>query len=317
MTRIASFAHSQLLMNHMLEAQRRTYENHVKVSSGKESTDFQGYGRELNALLAARSTGARTEAYLMSNTELASLLELQNNALGELASVADDLRENLIKAVNLNSPLALETKVEELLDRTINALNTRYNGRYVFGGTRNDTEPINVDNATDLLALANVSDAFDNNTVKREQQIDDNRRVTYGILASDIATPLLNSIQRILQFNAGTLPSGAGAYAPAGAFQDPLPKNQRDFLVAEFNTALIAADNARAIEADNGVNMAMLDQLRGRQEEDLTFLKGFIYEIENVDMAEAVSNLKQSESALEASMQVLARMTRLTLLDFV
>lgn len=317
MTRIASFAHNQVLLNHMLENQRRMAGFHAQVATGKVATDFKGYGRDLNALLAARSAGARTESYLMSNTELASLLEMQNNALGEISSVSDELRETLIKAVNLNSPLALVTKVEELLDRTINALNSRYNGRYVFGGSRTDTEPINVNNTTDLLALANVSDAFDNNTNKREQQIDDNRRMTYGILAEDLATPLVNSLRRILQFHNGTVPTGSGAYAPAGAFTDPLPTNQRDFLVAEFNTALVAADQARTVEADNGVNMAMLDQLQDRQTEDLTFLKGFIYEIENVDMAEAVSNLKQSESALEASMQVLGRMSRLTLLDFV
>lgn len=317
MTRIASYAHSQVLLQQMLANQRRMFEFHAQVSSGKVATDFKGYGRDLNALLAARSAGARTESYLRANTELASLLELQNNALGEISTVSDELRETLIKAVNLNSPLALITKVEELLDRTINVLNSRYNGRYVFGGSRTDTEPINVDNAADLLALGNVSDAFDNNTNKREQQIDDNRRMTYGILAEDLATPLINSLRRILQFNNGVLPTGSGAYTPAAAFTDPLPINQRDFLVEEFKTALLAADNARTIEADNGVNMAMLDQLQGRQQEDLTFLKGFIYEIENVDMAEAVTNLKQSETALEASMQVLGRMSRLTLLDFV
>lgn len=54
-----------------------------------------------------------------------------------------------------------------------------------------------------------------------------------------------------------------------------------------------------------------------RQEEDRAFLKGFIAEIEEVDITEAITKLNQDQTALEASLNVAARLSRVSLLDFI
>lgn len=317
MTRISTFAHSQNLLTHLMRNQEDMQAAQVRAATGKKATDFKGYAREANALLSARNLGGRIESYIKANQELSSKLELQNNALGEVANIAADLRQDLITSVNLNSGLGLSQKLEDHMDRLVNILSTKFNGSYIFGGTRSDTKPVNVSSVADLLGLAQTADAFDNNDVKPSQRVDDNRTMTYGVLAKDVAEPLLDAIRRVLQFHNGTLPTGAGAYTPAGSFQDPLTSNQRDFLVSEFSNAVAAIDQARKVEAQNGVNMASLDNLMDRQAEDVSFVKDFVGKIENADLAEAVADLKESETALTASMQIIGRIGRLSLLDFV
>jgi flagellar hook-associated protein 3 FlgL len=317
MTRISTFAHSQTLLSHLMRNQEDMQLAQTRVSTGKKAMDFKGFAREANALLSARNLGGRIDTYIKSNQELMTRLELQNNALGEIADIADTLRQDLITSVNLNNGQGLVEKLEDHMNRAINVLSTRYNGSYVFGGTRGDTKPINVSTTADLLGLATTADAFDNNEVKPSQRVDDGRTMTFGVLAKDVAEPLLNAIRRILQFENGTLPTGAGAYAPAGSFQDPLTPNQRNFLAAEFSNAVSAIDQARSVESQNGVNMSSLSNLMERQGEDITFVKDFVGKIEQVDLAEAVAELKQGETALTASMQIIGRIGRLSLLDFI
>jgi len=316
MTRISTFAHSQTLLTHMLRNQQDLTTANEKVSTGKKANDFQGYAKDATALLSARNMGGRIETYLSGNRELETLLSLQDNALQEISDIADSVRDDLITAVNLSSGVGLADKLEGHLDRLINVLNTKFNGRFLFSGTRGDTSPINVSNTTDLLALGSTAAAFDNNSIKTSQRIDDNDTMEYGILAQDVAEDLLNVLRRTLQFHNGTLPTGAGAYTPAGAYQDPLPANQRDFLVSEFANAVTAQNTARQYVTENGVNMSLLDKTLDRQGEDLTFVKQFVAKIENADVTEAIAELKASETALTASMQVIARVGSISLLDF-
>ena len=316
MNRISSLSQQQLLVNRLLVNKEAIAKYQDQTATGLKSPDLKGLARESNVLLSSKSNESKLQSFIASNRELQTRLELQNTALGGIADIADDLRQDLIGAVNLNSSIGLVTKMEDHLDRLINLLNTTHGGKYIFGGTRTEQEPINVNNATELLALAQTADAFDNNTLVPSQLVDDSRTLEFGQLASDVAQPLLDTIRRVLQFNNGTVPTGAGAYAPAGNFQDPLATNQRDFLIAEFNNANTSINTARDAEANNGVDMAAVDRLIERQNADLNFLRGFISDIENIDITEAVSNLKAGAAALTASVQVLARFSQISLLNF-
>ncbi len=317
MTRISTFSQSQALVSQMQRNQEYLRAQQTKVGTGKEGDNLREIARDANVLLTTRSISARTDSYMKANRELAVRLELQNSALGGIAQIADEFRNDLIKTVNLNSGVGLTDKMTDHMDRLVNLLNTTLNGKYLFSGTRTGVSPINVSTTADLLALTNTSDAFDNNAVKLDQRLDENRSIEYGMLANEIAEPLLDAIRRVQQFANGTLPTGAGAFAPAGAFSDPLTENQINFLVNEFNSALSAISTARNAEEVNGINMNTIENQLERQQEEVNFLDIFTAEIENVDIAEAVANLKSGETALQASLQVIGRLARVSLLDYI
>ena len=92
---------------------------------------------------------------------------------------------------------------------------------------------------------------------------------------------------------------------------------ERDFLLGELAGINQAIQTLRDAEATNGVRMSELDQLRLRQEDELIFLQAFITDIEDADMSEAVAKLNQDRTALEATTQITARLSRISLLDFI
>ena len=68
--------------------------------------------------------------------------------------------------------------------------------------------------------------------------------------------------------------------------------------------------------SNNGIRLSLLEATQRHHEEQMTFTKTFITEIEDVDIAEAITRLNQDQLALESSMGVMAQISRLSLLDF-
>ena len=317
MTRIDSFNQTQNLLTEVLRNQQPLIDRQRQIATGRRSDAFSGYSGEAATLTGSKALAARTEQFIQNNREIARQLDVYGVTLQALGDVASNLRQDVIQAVNNNTGSGLMDKINSLFEQAVTLLNTSIEGRFVFAGTRTDTAPVNISTPSELIALSSVGDAFDNNQTKVSAQVDVGSTLEYGLLASDAGTALFTAFQRIMQFNAGTLPSGAGSFGPAGAFQNPLTDNQRAFLLSELDNLQAAIDAVNAQATQNGIRQNTMDRIAERQEADLVFLRTFISEIEDVDAAEAISRLNQDQAAFEASLRMLSDLGRLSLLDFI
>ena len=316
MTRVSTYGTSQLLLSYTLQTQNRVVGSQEQIASGYKSQNYKGLAKDAVALEGAKSLRDRLQSYISTNRLVENRVQTQEGALRALGDIAEELRQTVTTAVANNSGTALTGKVRDLYDRAVDVLNRQVDGRYIFSGSRTGTPPVSVTSVTTLLTTTPVTNAFANDTNKLAAQIDDALTVTYGVLASDVATTLFSEIQRILQFDAGTLPSGAAPYAPAGAYTNPLPTNQRDFLANELSTLTSMSQAVQDKLAQNGIVARTLDDVTTRHKQALIAAKAFIGDIQDADAAEAISNLNRDQTALEASYQVLSQLTRLNLLDF-
>ncbi len=316
MSRIGTFGHNQALLNQLLINRDRLGTLQQQVASGKVANNYQGYARDIAALMGTKSVAMRNDDQLKSNTELELKLNHYDTNLRALETVAGELRQQVLNTIAGNSATGMIDTMDNLLGQTISLLNSQLGGRFVFSGTRTDTMPVNITDRTDLLALAATADAFDNNDIKAQAKVDQNTTMTFGHLADDVGEPLLEAFRRIMQFNAGTIPTGAGAYAPAGTFSNPLTENQRQFLHSELAGLEAVVTGLNDIVAQNGINMRNVETVTERLNSEKIFISKFIADIEDVDMGEAVANLRNEETAVEASLNVVARLNNLSLLDF-
>ena len=326
MTRVSTFSQNTLLLNEVLRNERRVFEAQNQIASGLKSPDFKGISRDAASLSVAKNSEARTQQFVDTNSELAHKLNLYDLTLQELSNVAQELKQDLILAVNTNSGIAFRTKIDLLYDRVANALNTRDNGRYIYGGTRTDTPPVAVTSPAQLqdpATVTSVASVFANNNIKPAADIDQNLNFTYGVLADDVAADLVQALRRLMQFDAGNNPTDTGNTATGETSDGPFPlvqpltNNQRDFLIKELANATKAFDTLNQAVATNGVNQKTLEETQDRHGKSLLFIKIFISDIEDVDVAEAISRLNLDQLALDASFRVYGELTRLTILDFI
>lgn len=317
-SRIGTFGHQQALIELFKLNQTRVGESQRQVASGKVANEFRGLSRQAVSLVSFKSLREQALALQDSNTALNVKLAANETTLAAIDDVTKELNELVLNAAGLKKADGLVNAIGNLVERVAGLLNTRVGGKFIFAGSNTTQAPSAVTNPTELLAVAEppAGNFFTNNTIKAQARIDENVTITYGVLASDVGQDVLHVMQRILMFNAGTLPAGAGAFAPAGPFSDPLTDAQSDFLVNETKQIKTAQRTLTDAEAGNGVLMKQVQDATDRQADKVIFLSEFIKDTEDVDLPTAVAELNQHQTALQASFQILARISRLNLTDF-
>jgi flagellar hook-associated protein 3 FlgL len=313
LTRIASFAQHSQLLSQLMRNQVRLDTTQEQVSTGKKSSDYQGLGSEAQALLAAKSLTSRTEQYLSDARKLQATTGTHTQLLEQQRKVGNDLISSLNSAASNFNGTGLVQAINNALAETIRTLNTSYDGKYMFGGTRTDTAPVTIANATDLLALPALSNAFANGDTKLSVQIDENRTISYGELADQVGTQYLSVLRNLLEYNAGTY---AGAGGPGTPLQGQLSTAQIQFLQSQVQSL-------RAVNTDMldrivvaGQAETQVDDTVTRLEAQRTSAKALVSDIEDVDSAEAISNLNRDQLALQVSYKVTSELNQSTLLDY-
>jgi len=306
MTRIATLQMNQSALAQLMRAQQQSFEANQQVATGKKAQDLKGYGVDAPVILAARGLQARTESYLQNLDVLRGQAEAQNLALEEAYGAAQSLRDVVGNVIAVDDGAILMNELERVLQSALSALNLEHGGQYLFGGVRADAEPVNIDSVAELVAAPTVDDIFDNADRARVARLDEGHVAETAPLASDAARELFASIKRIAEFDAG----------PNGPFGGDLTDAQRAFLTGELQNIDAAMDEVGRAVSRNGVFQNRLEETAGRLAAERDRLTGFVSRLEDVDMAEAVSRLQQSQLAVEASARAFATLSRTSLLDF-
>jgi flagellar hook-associated protein 3 FlgL len=305
--RVATNGQAQFLLSQIMQASSALDATQAQVASGKKSSNYAGIGDKTAMLEAARSASSRAESY-QSATQLAlNQVDLQDTHLTSLSDLAQQLRQALTTAVADNDGSTLMTTASSIFDRAAQILNARdVNGNYIYGGDRDDQPPLAVNSLPDLTSLSSASDAFANGSIARSVTVADGQTVKVGVLASDAGQQLMQVLKDVADFNAGS----------NGNIGSNLTQAQSNFLSGEIGSAASASQGINNVAAGNGDTYNQLQDASTRQQSLSTLYKGFVSDLEDVDMGEAVSRLNQNQVALQAALQVTARLSQISLLNY-
>jgi flagellar hook-associated protein 3 FlgL len=165
---------------------------------------------------------------------------------------------------------------------------------------------VTVSTIADLQALPAVADAFRNDDLRSQARIADNTDISYGILADEIGTNLLQSFRTIADYSTG----------PNGPLSGKLNQTQIDFLRTQLAGLDTAIERIQTAQIENGINQKRVSELSVTMEERADAVKVFISDIEDINPAEAITRFNADRSALEASFRVLGSLSQLSLTRF-
>lgn len=307
MTRISDFNQNSTMVSHLMRAAETEANTQEQIASGKKVKTFADLPGDTGVLMSAKRTEANLQQYSRTSNEVLNRLGLQDIQMREMEQVTDDIRQLFTQTVATGTAVGFEEELDGIFQRFVSLLNSSVDGKYIYSGTRTDTPPVNISNLADLAGLASVSDAFDNNTLKQSVNIDENENVEFSFLASDMATGVFQTLKDVM----------ANVNAP---FSGSLSTAQYDFLQGEIGRPGGLIDNASAMTsytASNGRVASQVESAVVRHEESETFIKTFIGNIEDVDLAEAVSRLTMNQLQTQATAKVVSQLTRISLLDYI
>jgi flagellar hook-associated protein 3 FlgL len=305
--RVATNSQSQLMLSQIMQSENTLNKTQAQVTSGKVATDYAGMGDKTAVLEATRSLSERTTAYQSATTAASNQVDLQNTQLSSLSDLANTLRSDITTAVANNDGSTLMSDAQGVMDQLTQILNTKdANGNYIYGGDNNNQPPVTVSSLSDLTSLSSISQAFQNGSKTSSVMVADGQTVKVGVLASDVGTQLMQTLKDIADYNAGT----------DGNFSTAMTSTQSSFLSGEVQSAVDAANQVNNAAATNGNNYQQLQNALASQTSLSTMYKGFVSDLQDVDMATAITNLNQNQVALQAAMQVTSQLNQISLLNY-
>ncbi len=298
MTRIADFIQHQRLTGNVLDGLTRIRTIEAQVSSGKKSQDFRGIANDANRLLVTEIQFGRVRQYIENNNRAQQRLEVMDQAVGAMVDVASDLRVLLVQATsdNAGDSVPVAQRAQDLLEIVVRELNAKLDGRFLFAGSRTQAPPIA--SPVPDPAIVGIPDAtyYGGDGIELAVRADDEVTLSYGVTGDRLG------FQQLI---------GALKSAIAGDTND-IP----GLLETAIDLASASITELTTYRAEIGSKLKTLATTNSRHDDFTLYVEGVISDIENVDVALAITELAQQQTIIEASFLTLSRIAGLSLTNF-
>lgn len=219
----------------------------------------------------------------------------------------------------------LSHEVFQLRDHLVRLANATYQGRYVWGGSADDNPPVDLSSYTvpssGPASQRYVFDSEPGRDVFRQVQVSPDFTVQMNDSGFETFARAIGALERLGRALAGYstnpptgLPNGTGS-----AYNFP---NDFSNQTAAIRNALDLLEDARANDIGNqrtiiASRLTRLDISMQILRLDQGAAEDYLAKVRDVDVAEAATKLKLTETFLQATYQVISRVSRLNLLDYI
>jgi flagellar hook-associated protein 3 FlgL len=307
MARVSTFGQSQSMLSALLANQRRVFDSQEQLNTGKISRDFKGLAGKSTTLINSRSFRSRVNSFQTLIESVKGKIDANDVQVNAVLTTARDFRQTIVDILAQDEAFAFKEIMEESFGFIADSLNAEIGGVFIFAGSKTNIKPFTGTKISDLTAATNASDLFVNDNKSLKVRVSDNVELKYGLKADEIALGIFDSYKRLADFDAGG----------SGPINGKLTTAQRTFLTTELGLLDTAIDNTQAVQTKNGLKAKRLITVGDQHKDTELFLDGFISDLEDTNMAEAITRLNIDQTALQASLQTLAILSDITLLDFI
>ncbi len=300
-----------------------------EIASGNQSDIAASLRGDVSPLLAIDASLSRLSAYKSNTTEAAFQTAAQQSAIAGLSELATGLSTSLLGARNFSTPAQIDTLAADAKGRLASAiglLNAQASGRAVFSGVDTDTVPLG--SVEDMLAALQTAATG---------------ATTAGQVAAAVSTWFADPLGYGAFYQGGDplspAPIAPGETAELGTTaMDPI---LRDTLAAfamaalldrgvlagdaaecgrlaqQAGQQLVSTEDARTtLRARIGTVEAQIEAARTRNSAEETSLGILRSDLGSVDPYEAATRLQTVQSQLESLYLVTARVSRLSLTEY-
>lgn len=297
--RISTFALHQITLRDSSKVQVNLADLQQQLSSGEKSQDFAGLGGSASEqFLLLENKIAKTDTYLNNNKIVTTRLNTTDNILGQVIDTATNLKNLISGRRNITSNTdAFPETLKGAWQSLVSQLNTSQEGRYLFAGTRTDTQPVNPDSFPTIGTDNVPNDSYYNGSKENIMlRADDNTEITYNVRADDTA------IQKI--------------FAGLALAQKGHDNVSDEELAKAYDLVAQGLDGVIAAQSIVNQNKVAIDNINTRHDSFKLYFQGVKEEIGNADLVSVSTQVAINQGILQASFQAFAKINSLKLSDF-
>ncbi|MFU7516326.1 flagellar hook-associated protein FlgL [Clostridium sp. HCS.1] len=276
-----------------------------------------------------RDIGANTQ-YNENIKDTTNWLDTTDTALEQLGNSFQRFRELMISAGNAaygsDEKKAIKDEMNEKVNEIAQILNSSFDGKYIFGGTKVNSKPVassrNIEtknnyinlsgNDGEVLSLDNLDESVQNqiNMIGKKLNVEISQGVTmeYSVSATDI---LMFKDKKGGSVNVMELLKGITDDIDSGN-PDNSSKVTNEYLKSMDETIT----NLLKIRAEVGAKQNRMEAAGDQNDEQNFNLTDILSQTEDIDFAEKNIQATVAQSVYMASLQVSAKIIQPSLLDF-
>ncbi|MCH5185068.1 MAG: flagellar hook-associated protein FlgL [Oscillospiraceae bacterium] len=234
------------------------------------------------------------------NTVESSLSQIETMYI-RLIEIAEGCLNGAMEDTDLKS---YSEEAKQLQDELVNVANSSYAGKFIFGGFNTTNAPFKLDDNGNLMynGIDIINDAGSLNPSDTEvlsYQLADSILFELGFSGVDLMGTGDENLYKIL--TDFTTELEAGNFENAGQFVGKFKDSQNHIL---------------SLESEIGAKQNRLDYMSERYADDSLTLEDRRMNIEDIDMAETISDLKYAQVVYQATLQANAMILQPSLLNY-
>lgn len=315
-TRLTTKSMSDTVINNININQSSMNKLQEQIASGKEIFRPSDNPTAAISILNTNTVLDKIEIYSNNIDSAISELTMTEQAINNAINVVQRANEITVQAANgLNSEDELSiinAEVEQLIEEIKDLGNTKYNDKYIFGGLVTEQPPFNKNLTAPFEGLEYIGSP--DGSHERLCQVSEGVEIPLNIAGDSIfgsyvydtsVTPATKTGSGLLN----TLEDISSALEASPTDFDAI-RNQLDFLDDDLNVLL-------STQSEIGGLQSRIEMTQNKLENDKISYTDFKSEMEDVDMAKAISDLTFQETALQASLKASSAIITTSILDYV
>ena len=280
----------------LLSSQQGKLQNQIATGQriSQPEDDPAAVGRVLNL-----QTEKRHVSQFTNNTSKAlEIAQASFSGLQGIKKISDRAGQLGTLGTGVLGPDAMKayaTETDQLIEQAVQAANTRFNGNYIFAGTKVDLPAVSF--TRDLTGKIDTA-TYDGNTAQAAIPLSEGASITpstNGTTNAGLVTFIANLISLRDALNSGS--TSAVSAAQAGL------TTSEDLLVSAL--------------ADNGGVQTRIEASQAQQADRTTSVDQLISSETSADLPQTIVKLNQTQTAYQAALQSASNIMKLSLLDYI
>lgn len=273
----------------------------IQIATGSKYTDFKGYAGEgtVERFLSYSSSTSIVDGYLKSNEIVASRLKTMSENIGQLQSIASDVANLIAQRRNSASgaDIPVDVQGESILNSIAGKLNVRFDSRYLFGGSKTDTQPVQNVQVSNLDGNGEPTASYyrgDSESVTAK--ISDSLDLHYGVTANEEAFQQLIGAVHLLM--------------------DGHENNDNDTLSDAVDMINEAISSLASIRATVESSIDTIDKTNAEHHDISLLVEQKLIDLSQTDIVEATTRMSQLEATVQATYLAFSRLNSLRLSNY-
>ena len=278
-----------------------------RISSGRNINTASDDPVGLTRILSLQNTLSADARYDKNIEAALSEVNTADSSLSSVTSLIHRAKELAVQGANdVNSQAGLDAialEIDELINQVVQISNTSIGGKFIFAGMKTDTDPYN--RVGDTISYNGTPPS---ETFQRQAEISRGVTLPYNLNGQNIFGNVT--------VTAGAVTGGSGLVHTLMSLRIDLNNGNSAGVRALLDTIDTDLNTASTQQSVLGSVMNRLELTQERIEDRKINLTKQYASIQDVDMAQTISDMTYQQNILQASLSVSARVLQPSIMDY-